>query len=154
MTDARKTAYTFSDYVYWNLMLSVPVVAALSAIFSRSTAWGVAYIVCSLVLVGVLLRFFCAHCPHYTRDGKRVHCVFFWGVPKWVRPRTEPPSPLDQAVSIGATVLWGLFPVYWLASRPALFLIYGISLITLGWTLRKTECRRCIHEECPANCAR
>ena len=154
MEDTRKTAYTFSDYVYWNLMLAVPVVTALSAIFSRSVPWGVAYLAASLILVGVLLRFFCSHCPHYTREGGRVYCIFYWGLPKWFQPRTEPPTPIDHAISVGAVFLWGLFPMYWLFNDPGLLIIYLVSLVTFGWTMKKTECRHCIYEECPANCSR
>lgn len=154
MEETRKTAHTLSDYIYWNLMLAVPIIAALSAIFSQSVPWGIGYLAYCLVLVGVLLRFFCSRCPHYTREGGRVHCVFFWGFPKLIRPRTDPLPTLDKAVSIGATAIWGVFPVYWLTGRPALMLIYFVSLITFGWTMRKTECERCIYDECPSNCSR
>ncbi len=148
-----KTRHRFTDFLYWNLMLAIPLVAAGAAIYRHSGAGLIAYLLALLVAVGLAYRFFCTRCPHYTTSGKTVKCLFFWGVPRFFEPRPGPLSSTDKMVSLIALAIVVLFPMPWLVMEGALFTIFLMSLITIGATLRKTECGRCIHSDCPANCA-
>ena len=49
-------------------------------------------------------------------------------------------------------LIWLVFPIYWLYRSVGLLVIYGVSLAVLVATMRKYECGRCIHFDCPVNC--
>ena len=107
-----------------------------------------------LVLLGsvpVMLRFFCTHCPHYCRDEYTLKCIFFWGLPKFFRQRPGPLGVMEKSLSIAAPALVILFPVYWLLHTPGLFIIYLLSIVMFGASVRRNECPRCIYTDCPAN---
>jgi hypothetical protein len=53
---------------------------------------------------------------------------------------------------MGASMLiWIAFPFFWLHAHGGLLAIYLLSLLLLVSTLRKYECGRCIHFDCPGN---
>ena len=146
-----KTHYRFSDFLFYICLLSVPFVTALSAIFKNSAWWTIAFIglaVCTTVLI---LRFYCTRCPHYTRVGKSLKCIFFWGLPKFFNIRPGKLDVVDKVITFSATAVLLIFPLYWLLMEPGLLIVYILSLIGFAAAIYRNECERCIYFECPAN---
>ncbi len=149
-----KNRHAFKDFLYWTTCLLVPILTACVAILKCHSISGlVAYIVVSIACVIVIHRSFCTHCPHYTREGKTLRCMFFWGVPKIFTPKPGPMNMLEKLATFAVTLFMLFFPIYWLSRQPGLFVIYSLSLIVLFATIRRNECPRCIHNNCPLNCA-
>ena len=146
-----KYRYSFPDFLYYSALLAIPVAAAFTAVLDRSGAAALVYLLLLLGAVPVMLRFFCTHCPHYCRDEKRLKCIFFWGVPKLFKQRPGPLGVFEKCLSIAAPGLVILFPIYWLLQAPGLLIIYLLSVIVFGASVRRNECPRCIYTDCPAN---
>ncbi|MBW2605139.1 MAG: hypothetical protein JRE28_12630 [Deltaproteobacteria bacterium] len=147
-----KTWHTFWDFLYWNLAVSVPLIAACVAIAEKSLVWLFIYIIACISLVMVIYRFYCIHCPHYHQSGKTLKCMFFWWMPKIFKAESVPLKPLEKTVSVIALLVIIMLPVYWLLLRPGLLVIYLLSMGVLGLTLRRYECKRCVYFQCPSNC--
>lgn len=150
-TEPLKTRHRLTDYLYWNLMLAIPVFTAALSIYHHSIFWLVVYLLLLGVTVTLILRFFCTRCPHYNREDRTLKCMFFWGLPKFFEPRPGALSTLDMVISFGPPVLLFLFPVFWLVSEPGLLIIYVLSLTGFAATMKRHECSRCIYYECPVN---
>lgn len=147
-----KTSHGIFDCLYWNLFALIPILTACVAIGRRSVFWLVVYILMALAQFLILqYRFFCSHCPHYTREGRTTKCMFIWGIPKYFKPRTEPLGPLGKlvlAVGLGVVVL---FPIIWLRFSTYLLLNYLLSVAVMALTMRRYECGRCLFFDCPVN---
>jgi len=146
-----KTHYSFSDFLFYTCLLSVPFVTAAFAIFKNSAWWTIAFIGVAVGVTALVLRFYCTHCPHYTREGKFLKCVFFWGLPKFFNKRPGTLDIVDKAVTFSTTALLLVFPLYWLLMEPGLLAVYFLSLLGFGAAIYRNECGRCIYFECPAN---
>ena len=146
-----KTRYSFSDFLFYTCLLSVPFVTAFVAIYKHSEWWAIAFIVLGVGVTALVLRFYCTRCPHYTREGKYLRCIFFWGLPKFFEKRPGALDGTDKAVTFGVTALLLIFPLYWLFMEPGLLIIYILSLAGFGAAVYRNECERCIYFECPAN---
>ena len=85
-----KHRHTFGDFLYWNLMLAIPLLTACVAIAAVSILWLGVYLVVGFGCILVIYRFFCSHCPHYAQGQKTVKCLFLWGIPKFFEPRQPP----------------------------------------------------------------
>ncbi len=145
--------HDFSDFLYWTMMLFVPVVIGLLAIYRHSVGWFVGYIAALVAMTVVLLRFFCTHCPHYLRQEKKLNCMFFWWTPKYFAPRPGPYDLGEKAATYAAIAVMVGFPLYWLLHEPGLLIAYILSYTVFGLSVRRNECWRCIHKECPFNSA-
>jgi len=146
-----KTRHKFLDFLYWNLVVSVPFITACIAIGKNSILWLISYIIICMLLVAVLYKFYCTHCPHYIQSDKTLKCMFFWGIPKFFKPESGPLSFLDKAVALVTTLIIVLLPVYWLWLQPGLLVIYLLSVGVIATTLKRYECRRCTYFQCPSN---
>ena len=154
MTDEStelRTRYRFRDFLRYTCLLAVPILTAILAIFRHSRFWTVAYVVIAAIMTILILRHYCTHCPHYTRDDGPLKCIFFWGLPKVFSPRPGPLTMMDKAVAFGAPSVLMMFPLYWLFKEPGLLVIYVLSLTGFGLTIYHNECNRCIYYECPVN---
>jgi len=147
-----KERHNFGDFLYWNLVVSVPFITACMAIVRDSTLWLVVYIITCILLIMVIYKFYCTHCPHYIQGAKNTKCMFFWGVPKFFKEKPGPLSLLEKSVALLTPLVVALLPLYYLLLQPGLLVIYFLSAIVLCTTLRRYECRRCIYSQCPANC--
>jgi hypothetical protein len=147
-----KTRHTLLDFLYWNIVASVPFLTACIAIVEKSIVWLIIYIIVCILLVMVLLRFYCIHCPHYHQNTKTLNCMFFWWMPKLFKAKSTPLSPLEITISIIVLLVIIMLPIYWLLLRPGLLVIYLLSMGVLGLTLRRYECKRCVYSQCPSNC--
>ena len=148
-----KKRHKFSDYIYWNLVLLVPIITACMAIFKVSIVLLGCYIALLVFIMMIIYRFFCSHCPHYIHSDKVVRCMFFWGVTKYFKERPGPLNLLEKGISIVAPLFLIFFPIYWMWSYPDLLVIYLLSFSVFGMTIRRYECVRCIYSDCPANSA-
>ena len=146
-----RTEYRLGDFLFYTCLLAVPVVTAATAILKHSALWTILFLLLSAGVVLLLLKFFCTRCPHYTRQGSTLKCIFFWGFPKLFTPRGGGYDHLDLAVTGLAAAAVVLFPVFWLLKEPGLFLIYLLSWAGLAAAIYRSECERCIHLECPMN---
>ncbi len=147
-----KERHTFSDFVYWNLVLVIPVLTACIGLAGISIAGLVAYLVILAALTGVVMRFFCTHCPHYIQgENNKVKCMFFWGMPKFFKPTPGPLSTKDKAVIGIAAICLMLLPIAWLIRTPGLLVIYLLSFSVFILTIRRYECHQCIYLDCPVN---
>jgi len=148
----KRTRYAFLDFLYWMAFALIPVLIACYAIAQDSIGWVILYLV---IFLGHFLlveyRFFCTHCPHYHRNGKYMKCLFIWGVPKFYKKRPEKPSVLDLLFTGVGFVVAILLPLYWLIQYPFLLLLYFLSLLIFGYTVKRYECPWCIYENCPLN---
>ncbi len=147
-----KTQHKFLDFLYWNLVVSVPFIAACIAIAEKSQVWLLIYIIACISLVMVLYRFYCIHCPHYHQRGNTLKCMFFWWMPKFFKAESGPLSRLEKVVSLITCLIIIMLPMYWLLQEPGLLIIYLLSTGVLGATLRRYECKRCVYFQCPSNC--
>ena len=148
-----KTRHNFGDFLYWNLIVSVPFITACMAIARDSIVWLVFYIITCILLVMVIYKFYCTYCPHYIQSAKNTKCMFFWGVPKFFKEKSGPLSLLEKTVALFIPLVLVLLPIFYLLLQPGLLVIYFLSVIVLCTTLRRYECKRCIYSQCPVNCA-
>jgi len=146
-----KTRHKFLDFLYWNLVVSVPLITACIAIRKNSVLGLILYLIACILLATVLFKFYCTHCPHYIQSAKTLKCMFFWGIPKFFMPEPGPLSFLDKAVALFAMLIIILLPLYWLLLAPDLLIIYVLSMGVTGSTLKRYECRRCTYFQCPSN---
>lgn len=146
-----KTRYSFSDFLFYMCLLAVPFVTAALSILRNSVWWTMAYIGLAVGATALILKFYCTRCPHYTREGKYLKCIFFWGLPKFFNKRPGKLDAADMVVTFSTTIGLLIFPLYWLWLERGLLIIYLLSLIGLGTAIYRHECRRCIFFECPAN---
>jgi len=146
-----KERHRFTDWIYWNLFAALPVLTAAIGVARVSVPGFIFLLLAAAVLVGVIYRFFCIHCPHYHRDEKRLHCMFFWGIPKLFKADPGPLTRMEKAISLGAPAFLFLMPLAWLISQPVMLVIYLLSSGIFLATVQRTECGRCIHSHCPAN---
>jgi len=143
--------YTFIDYLYYMTLVAVPAFTAFHAIANYSIVWLIFYLVLCIAAGVVIIRFYCTHCPHYTRGGRTTRCMFMWGMPKFFESRPGPLSLLDKTIAIIAPIILIIFPLYWLFQQIGLLTIFVLSLVVFMSTVRRNECRRCIYFECPVN---
>jgi hypothetical protein len=146
-----RTGFGFTDFLYYIAMVLVPLLTGAVGIYPQSILGLVCYGIVILAAVGVMLFYFCTHCPHYTQDEKRLKCMFFWQLPKFFAPRPGPLRAIDKVAALAAPVVLFVFPLAWLAEDPGLLAIYLLSTITFGATMRRYECGRCPFRDCPAN---
>jgi hypothetical protein len=150
-THHLKSQHTFADFLYWNMVVAVPLLTACIGLASVSVAGLIAYLLLCIAMVAIIYRFFCTHCPHYAQSSGKTRCMFFWGVPGFFKAVPDPYSGFDKAVSIVVPSIIIALPLVWLRLQPGLLVIYGLSLATLIATIRRTECARCVHRQCPVN---
>lgn len=146
-----RNRYTFIDFLYYTTLLAVPAFTAFYAISIQSAGWLIFFIALCIAAALVIVRFYCSHCPHYTREGRTTRCMFMWGIPKFFAPRPVPLNLLDKAVALLVPTILVVFPLYWLLLQPGLMVIFILSLSVFLSTVRKNECRRCIYFDCPVN---
>jgi hypothetical protein len=143
--------YSFSDFLYYTAFAAVPFFTAFYAIFNRSTGWFVFYFLLCLFSATLLYRYYCTHCPHYTREGRLTKCMFFPGMPKFFQPRPGPLGFLDKTIVFIASAVVIILPLFWLFQQPGLLIIFILSLSVFWVTIRRNECVRCIYFDCPVN---
>lgn len=146
-----RTRYAVTDFLYYTATGLVPVLTGAVAIHSRSVLGLLVYALVCLGGAGVILYYFCTHCPHYQREGRTVQCMFFWGLPKPFAARPGPLRLMEKLATAAASVVVMVFPLAWLADDPGLLLIYLLSLGVFLATVWRCECHRCIHRDCPVN---
>lgn len=146
-----KTRYSFSDFLFYICLFSVPFVTAFISILKTSIYWSIAFVGLAIGITVLILRFYCTHCPHYTREEKYLKCIFFWGLPKFFTTRPGTLPAVDKVITFSATALLVLFPIYWLRMTPGLLAVYALSLVGFFAAIYRNECHRCIYIECPAN---
>jgi len=150
--DLIKTRHRFSDCIYWNLFILIPLITACVGIGRQSVFWLIVYLLLSVVVFFVVvLRSFCTHCPHYAERNGSVKCMFYWGLPKYFEAMPGPYSFLEQIFTVGSLLFWVVLPLFWLCFQGGLLAIYVVSLAVLIATLRRYECGRCVHFCCPGN---
>ena len=148
---ALKKRHSFLDFLYWSAMAAVPLLIGGMSIYRASGGWLAVYIITGIVLLGLVYRFYCTHCPHYTRDGKTTQCMFWWGMPKVFARRPGPLSSRDKTIALAASAILLLFPVNWLTAQPGMLIVYVLSVGLLVASMVRNECRRCLYFDCPAN---
>jgi len=150
-THHLKSQHTLADFLYWNMVVAVPLLTACIGLAVVSVTGLIAYLLLCIAMVAVIYRFFCTHCPHYAQSSGKTRCMFFWGVPGFFKADSGPYSGFGKAVSIIAPSIIIAVPLAWLRLQPGLLVIYCLSLATLLATIRRTECSRCVHHHCPVN---
>lgn len=146
-----KNRYRFSDFLFYICLLSIPFITSVLSISKDSVWWTIAFIGLAAGSTALILRFYCTHCPHYTRDGKNLKCIFFWGFPKFFKKRPGKLDVVDKVVTFCVTIVLLIFPLYWLWMEPGLLIVYILSLVGFGAAIYRNECERCIFLDCPAN---
>ncbi len=149
--DKLRDRYSFRDFLFYTSLLAVPIFTAILAIFKHSFLSAIAFIVLAAGMTALILKFFCTRCPHYNCEGKRLQCIFFWGLPKFFNPRPGALNMVDKLVAFGAPAVLLVFPLYWLFKEPGLLVLYLLSLSGFGASIYRNECKRCIYYECPVN---
>jgi hypothetical protein len=85
-----KTQHNFGDFLYWNLVVSVPFITACMAIARESILWLIFYIITCILLVMAIYKFYCTHCPHYIQSPKNTKCMFFGEFLNFLRKNPVP----------------------------------------------------------------
>lgn len=143
--------YSFSDYLFYTCLLAVPFVTAALGIGRLSLGGLLAYAILGICALGLLLRYYCSHCPHYTRDDKLLRCLFFWNLPKFFVRRPGNLTTVDTIVAWTVPMVMATLPLSWLHREPGLLVVYGLSLAGFAAAVRRHECHRCIYYACPLN---
>ena len=146
-----KKRHRFQDFLYWNLVVAVLVITAIIAIGEMSIAGLVVFLLLLCLMVGLIYRFFCTHCPHYIQSKKGTRCMFFWGMPKFFNERPGPLNTIEKLISFAALFIVIAFPFPWLLNNFGLLLIYFTALSVAGLTMWRYECVRCAFTDCSAN---
>lgn len=146
-----KKEYTFMDFLLYVCLLAVPVITAILAIGRNSLGGVTLYVILCIGMSVLLLKFYCTRCPHYTRQGQRLKCIFFWNFPKLFDPRPGPLNMTDKLVLYLAPAVILLFPLPWLLREPGLLIVFLLSIMGFAGSVRRNECPRCIYFECPMN---
>ena len=147
-----KRQHTFIDFLYWNLVLAVPLLTACVGLVHISVTGLIGYLLLCIILVAAIYRFFCTHCPHYAGSNGKTRCMFFWGIPGFFKPIPGPYGGFEKIVSVAAPIIVLAVPISWLRLQPGLLVIYGLSSAVLFFTIRRGECSRCVNFHCPVNC--
>lgn len=150
---ALTTKPDLGRFVFYKLLVLVPVTAAVVAIgrYSSALYWPFVYVGLCLLHAGIMFSIKCPHCAYYKMSGEKLRCFMWWGVPKIYRPRAGPERPYVSVYApIGMLVLT-LFPVYWLAFQWELLVIYLVSIAVIVLSIGQTECPRCLNFDCPHN---
>ncbi len=149
---AMRRCHRLSDFLWFVALGGVPEVVAIVAIADQSLVWMGAYIAFMLVFGAAEVTFLCRRCPYYAQgEGRTVHCKAMWGPTRWLVAKTGPLSPVDRVMLYLFFFLAFAFPLYWLALRPFLLIIYLWSIVNMIWTLGRYECNRCMYLHCPFN---
>ena len=154
-----KREYTLQDRLYWNLMLALPLITAMIGIGRKSVGGLIVYLILVFAGIGLFLRFFCTHCPHYTREQSSISCLFFWRVPK-LFPDRQGPLDTKEKMLVGAAsfLILGL-PVFWLIAMifrgpisarlwPAALWRPRLWLKSLAWTVSAGLSARVLTSAC------
>ena len=150
--DGLRVRHRFTDCLYWNLFFLIPLIIGSVAIARSSTLGVLVYLLLSAgIFFVVVYKFFCTHCPHYIEGNSTTKCIFLWGIPKYFKPQPGPYSYLELTVTLSSIILWVAFPLFWLYLHPGLLVVYVVSIVVLIATIRRNECGRCIHFDCPGN---
>ena len=131
--------------------MAIPLLTACIGLAPVSILGLIGYIFLCIGMTAVIYRFFCTHCPHYARHHGKTKCMFFWGLPGFFKKNPAPYGPLEKWTVIAGSLIVAAFPLGWLRLQPGLLAIYGLSVVAVLATIRRSECRRCIHFQCPAN---
>lgn len=150
MNDLKKT-YTFTDFLFYVCLMAVPVLTAILGIGRHSLGWVAVYVIVSGGMAALLMKYFCTRCPHYTREGRQLRCIFFWNFPKLFAPRPGPLTMSDKFVLYLAPAVVMLFPLPWLFKEPGLLIVFLLSTAGFAAAIRRNECMRCIYFDCPMN---
>ena len=146
-----KREYRLRDWIYWQLLLALPIVTALIGIGKQTIGGLVFYLILFAGGVGLIMRSFCTHCPHYTRGQSTFSCLFFWRVPKIFPDRQGPLNIIDKLLLVMAAILIFGVPIFWLVESFALLVIYILAVAVFVATHIRTECSRCLFVDCPLN---
>ncbi|MFH1855733.1 MAG: hypothetical protein ABH836_00700 [Candidatus Omnitrophota bacterium] len=150
-----KTQHKFTDWLYWNSFILLPIIIACTAIGRYSVVGLVFYIFVVIAYFFIIMyRFFCAYCPHYLKEENVSKCMFYWGLPKYFKRRTQSKNIFDEIMVLCGAVVLGGFPVYWLVSNKGLLVAYCLSWMLFLTTMKRYECPGCIYFNCPFNNAR
>jgi len=142
-----------SRYIYYKLLVLIPVSAALIAIVRHADSWFWPFVYIGLCLghAGIMFTIKCPHCPYYQMGDKTLKCFMWWGMPKLYKARHGPESKFVGVYApIGMLVLT-VFPIYWLRFEWELLLLFLLSIVVVVMSIGQTECPRCLNFECPHN---
>lgn len=143
--------YTFFDFLFYTCLLAVPLLTAAVAVARHTLGGLLVFILLAVVAAGLVLKFFCSRCPHYTRENKLLRCMFFWNLPKLFAPRPGKLDTRDKIVTWTTPAVLLAFPLIWLIHEPDLLAIFLLSLAGFAAAVRRHECHRCIYFACPLN---
>jgi hypothetical protein len=145
--------YSFADFVYFKLLISVPFVTALIAILQNASSywWAAGYLGVIGWHVNITYRIFCTKCPHYDLSEGKTQCLMIWNVPKFYKARPGRPSTFVSAFIIADILLVTAYPLYWLWMDWRFFTVYLLSWSVFIVSLVKNECSRCIWFDCAKN---
>jgi hypothetical protein len=100
------------------------------------------------------IRVMCSHCPHYAEpEIKSLKCWANYGSPKLWKYNPGPMSIIEKVVFfIGLGLLGGYPMVILLHSRARLlFVLFILSIISMGGLMSRTMCNHCMNFACPFN---
>jgi hypothetical protein len=143
--------YTFFDFLFYTCLLAVPLLTAAVGIARHTLGGLLVFIFLAVAGMGLILKFFCSRCPHYTREDKLLRCIFFWNLPKFFAARPGELNSRDRIVTWAAPAVLLAFPLIWLIHEPDLLAIFLLSLAGFAAAVRRNECHRCIYFSCPLN---
>jgi hypothetical protein len=156
-TDCRKIELLeripFAMFIYYKIATFIPAFIGMYAIYryGESSLWVFGYVLTFLIHVSIVYRIKCPHCTYYQLPGKKLQCMWLWGIPKIYRENPNPESPLNRVyVPVGMAVVM-FFPVYWLLSNLLLLVLYFVFTAVMVASLFMSTCSRCTYFGCTHN---
>jgi hypothetical protein len=143
-----------SDLSHFLLNVLPAFVLAGAGIVHLGWMWLLPWAAIVLGYFGLLeIRVMCSHCPHYAEPGNTLKCWANYGSPKLWKYRPGPMSKMENFwffaglfAVLGYPLLFMLLGGQWF-----LLLMYVLSTVSAGATLKMCLCTQCMNFACPLN---
>ena len=131
---------------FWLLtgMFIVPVVLGLPML------WIAAYLAAlAIAAVFVIPLYICRYCPEWKKDSRVLTCVHY-GIPKLYSCRDKLGRVQQILIPLGFVAIYGSGVVMLaIMDQWSLAACAGYATVLWYFTMRRTVCRSCVHEQCP-----
>lgn len=131
-----------------------PFVIGGSGIVAVGWIWLLPWAVVVFGYFGLLeIRVMCSHCPHYAEPGHSLKCWANYSAPKLWKYRPGPMSKMETfwfyaglVAVLGYPMIFLLLGGQWL-----LILMFLMTTVAAGTTLKMVFCTHCMNFACPLN---
>lgn len=128
-------------------LILAAILTATYAIYQSSPFWALVYIVGLMLSSLVIVFSFCTKCPSREKDCSH---VIPGKIIRFFPRRAEAPySFRDKAGVVVPLVFLIVYPMYWLLSQPAYFVMFAALCLGAAAVLQFFVCKGCANCYCP-----